>query len=589
MPLKKGSFYVKNLSGKINSVKIIYILILAAVCISMLFTNVGYDSEYQLSMAYRMIKGDLPLIQMWEPHQTSAFLCAILMKLYIAVTGTTTGIVLYTQAAGLLIRTGICMLLYSCLRRYTEQKAAACATLLYFIVSPKDILTPEFSNMQLWFATLLFLCLLRYFEKKRTYMLVLAAFSLCLGIFSYPSFALTFLAVPILLYKYSDKFWRDTAIFTGVCALIGGAFIAYLLSLADISTLIQCLTSALNVEPTHTVSFADKLFDHVKYILLSVFVLALISLAGYCIWKIILHFRHTDLSTKDAADRKIIHCGAVFISWFILLFLFLLNILSAEDRNAYTMLMLYMAFAGFCCRKKLDASSRKLYNTALLTGIGCLIAAMILSDHSFIQDVPYAQLFFCVSVLPLYQLYKSISDNIKLRRIFKACVGIFLLLLAFRCIYIHVPISGRGQIYKITEDSAFIRSGPGFGIYTNQEGAAMQRDSMEEWDEYIDDGDKIWILGDPVDTLGYLYKDVEVAAPTVMSTPSYTDALLYYWELNPDKYPDVLILSSGFGELSWDLLKNDWLMNWIEEEYQPATVVDGNYWRYYYKEERSFE
>ena len=90
-------------------------------------------------------------------------------------------------------------------------------------------------------------------------------------------------------------------------------------------------------------------------------------------------------------------------------------------------------------------------------------------------------------------------------------------------------------------------------------------------------------MGHPVDTLGYLYQDVEVGAPTVMSTPTYTEDLLYYYELNPEKYPDVIVMEAAFGELSWELLRNDWLMHWIENEYQAEEVIDGTYWRYYIK------
>ena len=69
-----------------------------------------------------------------------------------------------------------------------------------------------------------------------------------------------------------------------------------------------------------------------------------------------------------------------------------------------------------------------------------------------------------------------------------------------------------------------------------------------------------------------------------MSTPTYSEELLYYWELNPDKYPDVVIVASSFGELAWEMRCNEWLMNWLEEEYCADEVIDGNYWRYYFKE-----
>jgi len=69
-----------------------------------------------------------------------------------------------------------------------------------------------------------------------------------------------------------------------------------------------------------------------------------------------------------------------------------------------------------------------------------------------------------------------------------------------------------------------------------------------------------------------------------MSTPTYNEELLYYWELNPEKYPDVVVVSSAFGELSWEVLSNEWLLKWLEEEYPATQVIDGNYWRYYLKE-----
>jgi hypothetical protein len=564
----------------------IYIFILAVVSVSLVFTNIGYDSEYQLAMAYRIIKGDLPIRQMWEPNQTSVFLCALLMKIYMTVTGTTTGIVLYTQVIGLIIRGSICVLLFKAISKYTCQAAGAASAMLYFLTAPKDLLTPEYSNMQLWFGTLLFLSLLQYFDKGQKRFLFLSAISLCLGIFSYPSFAIVYFIVLVILYNYSEHFLKDAALITGVCVIIGGLFLCYLFSIADLDTLIKCVAAALNVEPTHTVSLSGKLLDHCKNIFFAFLFLALVTFIAFAADRLMQLFIP---SYKNKCTEHRFHHNGLFIGWFILLVLFVFNIFSVENRNAYTLLTMYMTAVGFFYRKNLNKAERRFYTSAFLIALGNLAATLILSNHDFIQDAPYAMLIYCVSALPLYKLFLSLKDYCGLQKTFKICVYAFLFLLAFRCVYIHVPITGRGQIYAITEDSAFIRSGPALGIYTNQEGAAQQRDSMEEWETYVNDGDKIWILGEPVDTLGYLYKDVEVAAPSVISNPSYNEALLYYWELNPDKYPDVIILSSGFGELSWDLLKNDWLMNWIEEEYQPATVIDGNYWRYYYREERCFE
>ena len=61
----------------------IYFILILGACISFVFTNISYDAEYQLAMAYRFIKGDKMIVQMWEPHQTSAFLCTFFMKIYL--------------------------------------------------------------------------------------------------------------------------------------------------------------------------------------------------------------------------------------------------------------------------------------------------------------------------------------------------------------------------------------------------------------------------------------------------------------------------------------------------------------------------
>ena len=48
--------------------------------LKMIFVSLGMDEEYQLVMAYRNVRGDRLFLDMWEPHQSSAFLCALLMR-----------------------------------------------------------------------------------------------------------------------------------------------------------------------------------------------------------------------------------------------------------------------------------------------------------------------------------------------------------------------------------------------------------------------------------------------------------------------------------------------------------------------------
>ena len=60
-----------------SKVKNIVIILSIFATVKMLFFAFGLDEEYQLVMSYRNAMGDKLFYSMWEPHQSSAFLCSI--------------------------------------------------------------------------------------------------------------------------------------------------------------------------------------------------------------------------------------------------------------------------------------------------------------------------------------------------------------------------------------------------------------------------------------------------------------------------------------------------------------------------------
>ena len=535
---------------------------------AMVFMNVNYDSEYQLAMGLRLLKGDLPVLQMWEPHQTSAFLCAILMKPFMVLTGGADGILIYIQFMGLLIRVILGLLLYRAIRRVSSEETAFFALILYILTSPKEVLVPEFGDMQHYFGTLLLLFLEEYRVTKKFRYVILSAISLCLQVFSYPSAVLVYLAAVLILWKISDKKTRDIGVFTLVCVLIGGAFIGYLLTYLSPEVIGKILDAALSVEPSHTVTPGVKFLSYLGNAAVLFGMLAFLVLAGALV---------SFLLKRD----KIF---AVSAAAAIMLVFLILYVIEADNRGAYGLPMLFIMVLGFVLRKNCNEDEYALYRSAFWISLISLFATMILTDAAMLQSIPYMLTFVGISLIPIGNYLRGQEE--KRKCLFPVYVTAFLTVLLFRCVYLHIPIYGRGQIMSLLDEYGLVRSGPAMGIVTDEEGAVRQRDSMREWKWFIHPGDKIWIIGDPVDTLGYLYEDVEVSAPTVMSTPTYNESLEYYFELNPEKMPDVVILSSGFGELIAELENNEWLMNWIEEEFRPVQVNDGSYWRFYFREER---
>ena len=127
-----------NMLSKRRQTQLYLFLIILSVLASfkMIFFAVGLDEEYQLVMAYRNVRGDRLFLDMWEPHQSSAFLCALLMKPWLALFGTT-GVVLYLRICGTLLHLGISLYLYKVLKATAMDTAyARLLALIYYNTIP---------------------------------------------------------------------------------------------------------------------------------------------------------------------------------------------------------------------------------------------------------------------------------------------------------------------------------------------------------------------------------------------------------------------------------------------------------------------
>lgn len=546
-------------------------------------TNLGYDGEYQIAMSYRLLQGDRMFLEMWEPHQTSVFLPAALMWVYRGIFHTTTGIVLYLQACGIAIRGGIAFLLYRMLGSDLGKPTAYGIALLYFMVSPKDYALPEFGNLQLWFSTLLFCCLWAYLKKQKHHLLVLGAFCLCLAVLSYPSYAIVLPGVMVILALYSGHKWRDILVFTGVCACLGILVGGYFIFTIGPDVFWECISGMLALEPSHTVSAVSKAAAYLKEFFEQLLILAAVGAAGLGI-SLLMGALSRPAGRRRAGGRaglwRWLLCCSV-----ILLVGFFINIISLGDRCAYSVIFMFIVGMGLWGRKILEGREKQIYVCGSIIGGLGFLATLILTDLPLPVSAAYGLLGISFALIPIGKQAEGFGTG-SVGKGMRFCFLGFVALLAFRCVYIRIPLSGRGQIYPSFSDMSMVRTGPALGIISNAEGVCIQRDSYPEWKELIRPGDKVWIVGGVVDTLGYLYEDVEVAGPSTMSTPTYSSAVLDYWRLNPDKYPDVIVAEGYLGEPAYELLANPWLLPWIEEEYRPEQVVEGKYWIYYFKNAR---
>lgn len=550
------------------------------------FTNLALDEGYQIAMAYRLSRGDSLLTDMLEPHQLSAFLTGFLVYLYHAIFGTYTGVVIYIHFVGIIIRAGLAAVLYMILQKEIEKPLAYVAAVLFFMITPKDSAMPEYGNQQAWYGLLCFVFLMMYFRSKKLRFLVPTAISLCLQVLAYPSCILIYEVIVVLLILYGEKaqLIKALALFTGVCALIGGSLVLYLVGKNGLQEIVDSLRMMIAIEPSHTEGVGSRLVRYGSDIAELLAVYAIVTVVS-----LLLTFAVLTVSKKKNNGKEFKQALFLAIFGIILLIGFFLNIVLMTDRCAYTVLFIYMTSVGLIYSKKLSGEVKRLYVVGTVFGIACVVSTLILTDLPFVVSGAYGVLAIAMSIIPLRKMSVDLESN-PIRKTYFVMFAAFVCLLFARCVYIRTPLTGRSQICTIlNEDMSYVHNGPAKWIITNNEGAMIQQVSYDEFRENIPKGSKVWLADCLEDSLGYLYGEYEVAIPSVMSDPKYQykeyyDVLKEYWEKHPGKYPDVIAVKAYRGEISYGILASGSFMDFIEKEYKPVRSVDGTYWKLYFRE-----
>ncbi|WP_300253374.1 hypothetical protein, partial [uncultured Subdoligranulum sp.] len=169
-------------------------LVCAAVLVRTALTGLEIDEPYALALGYRLVSGDRLFASMWEPHQLSALPSAALMALYLGLTGTTTGVLLFFRAVVLACKAALSWAFYREFRRDLGPAGAGLAALVLALYTPKWFLGPDYTGQQFHFTLAAFLCLHHYVTRgfRRPWLVVLGAVCACFGFLAFPQSAAAF-------------------------------------------------------------------------------------------------------------------------------------------------------------------------------------------------------------------------------------------------------------------------------------------------------------------------------------------------------------------------------------------------------------
>lgn len=187
-----------------------------AIIALLLFHNARYgigneDQSLYLSIALRLNMGESLLTDDWTMIQLSSFFLYLPVKIYLALFGSTDGIVLFFRYLFIIMQGATATAIYYCLRKYGM--FSIFAALIFFSFIPVTIMAVSYFSMGLVFVELsgLLMMTAEKFKRIRFFMI-----GLCIAgaVMCNPLYALVYLAYTIctVIFNRSDK--NNKKIFT---------------------------------------------------------------------------------------------------------------------------------------------------------------------------------------------------------------------------------------------------------------------------------------------------------------------------------------------------------------------------------------
>ena len=212
-----------------------------------------------------------------------------------------------------------------------------------------------------------------------------------------------------------------------------------------------------------------------------------------------------------------------------------------------------------------------------------LIAVVYLTDLTLIDSLPHAMLaaFFAMALFLQQAEGVDYDNNI----ISKTWIYLMLVVWCLTALFGKGYTLRSGTAYNnVLESGGILKYGPAVGTISNYMGAYVYNCDYEDWQTYLQDGDRVLIVVDQVMNLGttqYLFKDVTISHFSIVNPTAYDERLIDYWKMFPEKEPNVIIVDCWYGELMTD--PGSYIMNYIEHDFGYTQVNDGRYIRVYRK------
>lgn len=530
----------KNAQDRLWKILTPVLLVLAVLAMAKtLFVGLEIDEEYAFSLGFRLVKGDRLFYTMWEPHQLSALPAALVLALYTAIAGTTTGALLFVRAVVLACKAAMSAVFYRDFKQTLGRHGALLSAVVLFVYTPKWFLGPDYISQQFHFTVAAFLCFYHYYTHgfRRPWLVVLGAVCACFSFLAFPQSALAAAVILIgmvLLGRRGKepticKIPRGAVLFVLGCMACAAAFLAYVLPGMGLTAFLQRVSLILN-DPQYDFTTSQRLALLASQALNTAKFLAkpLAASVVLCLlwWA----------KTRQKRDW----IGLALNLWAILAALLCAVRVVADSSSdeRYFMPALVLA-AAWAFRKGRGTAREPLLWLGFLPGMAAyafILRSTLLGFSATFMYLTWPALCGCFAMLARRQENPE-QEKLPQGQCVLAALLVFLLVCRFWC----VLVTGWKPANVATANLKQITAGPAAGTWADEKAADMQMALYEALEPFA--GKQVLQAIGEQHGLGFMMAGgtLTIGQASVISGTDSDPRFIQYYEELPEKRPDVIL------------------------------------------------
>lgn len=530
----------KNAQDRLWKILTPVLLVLAVLAMAKtLFVGLEIDEEYAFSLGFRLVKGDRLFYTMWEPHQLSALPAALVLALYTAIAGTTTGALLFVRAVVLVCKAAMSAVFYRDFKQIIGRHGALLSAVVLFVYTPKWFLGPDYISQQFHFTVAAFLCFYHYYTHgfRRPWLVVLGAVCACFSFLAFPQSALAaaviFIGMVLLGRRGKEpticKIPRGAVLFVLGCMACAAAFLAYVLPGMGLTVFLQRVSLILN-DPQYDFTTSQRLALLASQALNTAKFLAkpLAASVVLCLlwWAKTRQKRDwTDLALNLWAILAALLCAVRAVADS-----------SSDERYFMPALVLAVAWAF---RKGRGTAREPLFWLGFLPGIAAyafILRSTLLGFSATFMYLTWPALCGCFAMLARRQMEPE-QEKLPQGQCVLAALLVFLLVCRFWC----VLVTGWKPANVVTANLKQITAGPAAGTWADEKAADMQMALYEALEPFA--GKQVLQAIGEQHGLGFMMAGgtLTIGQASVISGTDSDPRFIQYYEELPEKRPDVIL------------------------------------------------